>query len=1235
MTRRLNFKCSKSKTLFTSAAIAMILTSISAQEVQAAEEIYYDEVIAEVAAESTGVVEQGTLDTSISSDEGRAVEDTLVNVQVDSVGQDSEISLNPLTGNEEVSVQIEENSTVQPVIEAPETSTVTIEEEEEIVYFEDEVLAALIKRELGLKSNDHITVPDLTSLSYLDLYGVPKAISSLKGLEEAKNLYSLNIGYNNISDLTPLSNLQSLEYIYLLGNQVTDISSLTNLPSLRILDLSDNNIIDVRVFSNFPSLRNLYLDDNQINDISGLLNMPSLERLSLSNNNIIDISGLSDLPSLRELYLADNQISDISSLENLSSLRELSLNNNNISDISVLENLPALRSVRLYDNNISDISALSHLNLTGELDLRNNNITDISPLKSLSFIERLNLSNNNITDIKVLLELPFLRSVDLSGNNITDMETITELINRGIYVQHNKLNQYTEYHTEEIPYDIIYIENPNIFLGREVVSQYGEYGYHESVEIVTIFDGEEINRKVLSDYHTTEPINKIVQVGTKPITSEDLVYFEDDALATFIKKQLGLRYSDEITFSDLLSLTYLDLYGDHKIITSLTGLEEAENLQELWINHNNISDITPLANLQSLRTIHLPGSQIDDISKLTNLPSLRVLNLNDSDISDVSSLVNLPSLKTLYLSNNQISDISNLSNLTSLGSLTLDNNNISDISALSHLNIRGELDLSYNEISDLSPVEELEFLSGLNVSHNNISDLSALESLKFIEHLDLSHNDISEIEVLLKLPILSSVDLTGNNITDQETIRELRNRGTLVYLDGDADGESTLVKEKTRTESIPFKTDYVNNADLPAGTQKTIQKGVAGMRTIIERITLVDGKETKREIISSKVTLQPVNQIVQVSTKEKVDENQKDTAVTAKVERHEGANREEVAIDVAEKHFSEAQKVIIVNQDKFPDAISATNISQGNFPVLYTRADQLGKDTLDFLSSMKSLDEIYLLGGKISISEAVEQLLIEQFGSIITRISGATRFDANSNAIRESYKKADHIIIATGETYTDALYGVSYADTLGAPIILSKTDRLVDASIALLKDLGVKQATIIGGVNSVTKDVEAQLKALGITVNPRIAGKTRYDGSVQVAKSSYKQPSTLLIASGDTFTDALVSAPLAQKLDVPILLVRKDSMVDEVRAYLESHAGSIETIYIQGGPHTISKANEAAIVKAVKPADKPKKAASKSRAHLSKTKEGNISTSEQVLSGLAYRGEEAKDEGVFNRNYSI
>lgn len=194
---------------------------------------------------------------------------------------------------------------------------------------------------------------------------------------------------------------------------------------------------------------------------------------------------------------------------------------------------------------------------------------------------------------------------------------------------------------------------------------------------------------------------------------------------------------------------------------------------------------------------------------------------------------------------------------------------------------------------------------------------------------------------------------------------------------------------------------------------------------------------------------------------------------------------------------------------------------------------------------------------------------------------------------------------------------------------------MVDASIALLKDLGVKQATIIGGVNSVTKDVEAQLKALGITVNPRIAGKTRYDGSVQVAKSSYKQPSTLLIASGDTFTDALVSAPLAQKLDVPILLVRKDSMVDEVRAYLESHAGSIETIYIQGGPHTISKANEAAIVKAVKPADKPKKAASKSKAHLSKTKEGNISTSAQVLSGLTYRSQEAKSQGVFNRNYSL
>src|SRR5699024_12328483 len=130
-----------------------------------------------------------------------------------------------------------------------------------------------------------------------------------------------------------------------------------------------------------------------------------------------------------------------------------------------------------------------------------------------------------------------------------------------------------------------------------------------------------------------------------------------------------------------------------------------------------------------------------------------------------------------------------------------------------------------------------------------------------------------------------------------------------------------------------------------------------------------------------------------------------------------------------------------------------------------------------------------------------------------------------------------HVVIASGEVYSDALYGVSYANTVDSPVVLTKTNRLEPSTVELLEKLGVEQATIIGGSLTVTKEVENQLDTLGVK-HSRIAGRNRYIESAEVAAASYDNPENVVVASGEVLSDALVSAPLAQQLDTPILLVR-------------------------------------------------------------------------------------------------
>lgn len=290
-------------------------------------------------------------------------------------------------------------------------------------------------------------------------------------------------------------------------------------------------------------------------------------------------------------------------------------------------------------------------------------------------------------------------------------------------------------------------------------------------------------------------------------------------------------------------------------------------------------------------------------------------------------------------------------------------------------------------------------------------------------------------------------------------------------------------------------------------------------------------------------------------------------AATPNIIRHEGYSRENVAEDVARTHFKESNKVIIVNRGKFPDAISATNISQGRYPVLYAHEGHLTKETIELIQSMP-LNEIYILGGELSINQSVVTQLENETGITVTRIAGRSRYDANVSAVRTNFNQKNHVVIASGEVYSDALYGVSYANTIDSPVILSKTNRLEDSTEELLKELNVNHATIIGGPLTVNHDVEEQLSQLNISHN-RIAGRNRYIGSAEVALASYSNPQNVIVASGEVFSDALVSAPLAQKLNAPILLVKSNQMEDIVKNYFTQFQDTISNIYVQGGSLTI------------------------------------------------------------------
>ncbi|MYC14434.1 MAG: hypothetical protein F4Y39_11965, partial [Gemmatimonadetes bacterium] len=122
------------------------------------------------------------------------------------------------------------------------------------VAIPDTNLRVVIADSLGKASDAPITQAEMATLTRLAAPN--KNIRDLTGLEFATNLTALDLGESNvfvgeriewvnsneISNLSPLSNLTSLETLYLSSNNISNVTPLSNLTSLERLFLENNSI---------------------------------------------------------------------------------------------------------------------------------------------------------------------------------------------------------------------------------------------------------------------------------------------------------------------------------------------------------------------------------------------------------------------------------------------------------------------------------------------------------------------------------------------------------------------------------------------------------------------------------------------------------------------------------------------------------------------------------------------------------------------------------------------------------------------------------------------------------------------------------------------------------------------------------------------------------------------------------------------------------------------------------
>lgn len=182
------------------------------------------------------------------------------------------------------------------------------------------------------------------------------------------------------------------------------------------------------------------------------------------------------------------------------------------------------------------------------------------------------------------------------------------------------------------------------------------------------------------------------------------------------------------------------------------------------------------------------------------------------------------------------------------------------------------------------------------------------------------------------------------------------------------------------------------------------------------------------------------------------------------------------------------------------------------------------------------------------------------------RVAGADRFAtaiAASTAEFPTSGSAGAVVLARSDIYPDALVGTALAASKHAPLLFTNGGALTSATSAEIQRVLTVGGTVylLGGTAAIPDSVGVAVTAMGYVV-VRYSGADRYATALAVA-NGLGSPSTVLLATGINFPDALAAGPAAAHLNGVVLLTNGSSMPATVTAYLAAHPG---TVYAIGGP---------------------------------------------------------------------
>ncbi len=370
-----------------------------------------------------------------------------------------------------------------------------------------------------------------------------------------------------------------------------------------------DQIADVRPIGELDSLTTLSLDSNRIVDTRPLAKLTKLQDLTLRNNYDYrtrrhvpwDLSFLSALTGLKTLDLSGNSGNlDLQSVPwtSLAALESLTLSDNGEDlDLSLIPwaRLTKLKTLTIRDSSLTSISPLSAAKSLTTLDLSRNSLTRIDALVGLDQLTTLDLSMNRIHDFSPLQKLPALRTVKALSNLQN-----AEVCPKGVSCVYSPTSfsdfaSYCDFAFTLSPDDLTHWSGGATVMRLIQIAggpDFGPNGCRNIQNKLAAMDSID-----LSGSRTEPPLEDLSPLA--PLTQ----------LTSLKLPNNNVRNLSPL--SVLSKLRTLDLSENR--IENVSPLSALTQLETLWIDGNQVKSLAPLSGLEGL-TVYARGNPIESES---------------------------------------------------------------------------------------------------------------------------------------------------------------------------------------------------------------------------------------------------------------------------------------------------------------------------------------------------------------------------------------------------------------------------------------------------------------------------------------------------------------------------------------------------------------------------------------------------------------------------------------------